>query len=615
MRGAAIGPGFAAVWIEHGARGPSLAPTVGRFYDASHQDRSGLLQVSSWGGPVLAPGTTILLSQESRRRDRAVTATDVGSMLSDQPAPGLSEMLPTFGAVVRRGDGTVVACTDALGFHHLYTRVGIGWAAVSTSARVLGALGDSGFDLEGVAVQSLLGWQLGDRTLFRDVTKLGAGSAVTMSDRGMRTHRYASERGRESVQPELAVPAMRDMLRGYLAAYLDDHPDAVLQLTGGQDSRLLLSAIEPGRRRGLRVMTLGTPESPDVQIAAGLARRYSMEHEVIDLNGLGAISPEVAVVMVADAACRLEASADPIAEPVSTMPRVDVIVGSADIRPRGRGRSRFLLLRSTCSCSCQSRAVPAARQLAHGGQRRRRPGCTGPEFATWSRELAIREVHRALASTHRTWFDATDSLYLDHRMQRWAGATETAVVGGRRVVNPMLDDRFISTACALRPEDKRGARFLAQLQISLDEELASLPLDGRPAPRTYASPRWIGAAAHTRTTAGKIVRKAAQRLGGERRPPAGGDVLSGLLARHLREDDSMLRDAAEAGIFRSEWLDDVTSGVTALTPGTAALIVNLGAVAKATRADAKTTKLGQTDDLGRNIPNCDRFRSVSDHAD
>ena len=110
-----------------------------------------------------------------------------------------------------------------------------------------------------------------------------------------------------------AVTRARDVLRGYLSAYLDDHPDAVLQLTGGQDSRLLLSAIEPSRRRGLRVMTLSVPGNPDVEIAADLARRYSMDHEIIDLAGLDEIDPEQAHDRAVRAAQILEASADPLA--------------------------------------------------------------------------------------------------------------------------------------------------------------------------------------------------------------------------------------------------------------------------------------------------------------
>ena len=45
--------------------------------------------------------------------------------------------------------------------------------------------------------------------------------------------------------------------------YLEDHPDAELQLTGGLDSRILLAAIPPSMRRNSRVMTLTVPDSED----------------------------------------------------------------------------------------------------------------------------------------------------------------------------------------------------------------------------------------------------------------------------------------------------------------------------------------------------------------
>ena len=86
---------------------------------------------------------------------------------------------------------------------------------------------------------------------------------------------------------------------------------------------------------------------------------------------------------------------------------------------------------------------------------------------------------------------ATDELYLDQRMQRWAGVTDTAVCFDRVASNPMLDDRFIAIARSLPPGDKRNSIFLSRLQLALDDELAHIPLDGRPAPVAYAT-RSIG---------------------------------------------------------------------------------------------------------------------------
>ena len=40
---------------------------------------------------------------------------------------------------------------------------------------------------------------------------------------------------------------------------------------------------------------------------------------------------------------------------------------------------------------------------------------------------------------------------LQHRVQRWAGVSDTAVRFDREVVNPMLDDRFLDYAVAVPP--------------------------------------------------------------------------------------------------------------------------------------------------------------------
>ena len=193
---------------------------------------------------------------------------------------------------------------------------------------------------------------------------------------------------------------------------------------------------------------------------------------------------------------------------------------------------------------------------------------------------------RSLTESGQSWFAATDALYLDHRMQRWAGATETPVAGHRRIVNPMLDDRFITIARSLAPQDKRGSRFLARLQVALDEELAAIPLDGRPAPAAYASSRVVSTFSQSRATAYKALRKAGQRLGGQRRPPAGGPVLAGLVARRWGRDPSMLEDLRSTGIFDAAWLDQVATGDRQPTPATTAFLVN---VAVAHRAQRVTT--------------------------
>ena len=103
------------------------------------------------------------------------------------------------------------------------------------------------------------------------------------------------------------------MLRQHLSAYVADHPDATLQLTGGQDSRILLSAIPRELRPGIRAITLSVPGSPDVEIAADLARRSGMVHQVVALESLADLNPAEAHALAREASWRLEGMADPLA--------------------------------------------------------------------------------------------------------------------------------------------------------------------------------------------------------------------------------------------------------------------------------------------------------------
>ncbi len=112
---------------------------------------------------------------------------------------------------------------------------------------------------------------------------------------------------------EEAVQAAADVLRTYLTAYVGDHPDATLQLTGGQDSRILLSAIPEELRRGLRAITLRVPGSEDAEIAADIARRSRLRHHVEELESLAAMDPAEALDLCTDASQRLEGMADPVA--------------------------------------------------------------------------------------------------------------------------------------------------------------------------------------------------------------------------------------------------------------------------------------------------------------
>jgi asparagine synthase (glutamine-hydrolysing) len=203
------------------------------------------------------------------------------------------------------------------------------------------------------------------------------------------------------------------------------------------------------------------------------------------------------------------------------------------------------------------------------------PGALDPAFASWARTFAMGDVFRILAATGLPWFPATDALYLAHRMQRWAGVLSSAVSMDRRVVNPMLDDRFLAVARRLSPRDKRNARFLSRLLLALDTELASIPLDGRPAPAAYATRSLRNSAQLLGSNLAKSQKKVVQRIHRVNRPPAGGEIMASKVVDHWRAHPDLLEPLRKTQIFASTWLDQVASGHVAPKSSSVAFMVNV----------------------------------------
>ena len=139
----------------------------------------------------------------------------------------------------------------------------------------------------------------------------------------------------------------------------------------------------------------------------------------------------------------------------------------------------------------------------------------------------------------------------------------------------MLDDRFIAIARGLSPRDKRNSIFLSRLQVALDSELARVPLDGRPAPITYANRSLANSTRQFATTVGKIARKARQRAIGANRPPAGGEILAGKVVEHWRSNPALVDPVRRTGVFRDDWIDSVLDGSVDPGPSAIALMTNL----------------------------------------
>ena len=204
-------PGFLAV--SYGRRGVPIS-RLEQVVDVIHGDPASCSSsdhdfLATWGLPTSADGgrRALLLVRGARLADDDLSVEQAATLLFERRAE-LANVLPPFG-VVGVDESSTVAATDAMGSRHLYHTSGGGWAAISTSCKALSLLAGSGIDREAVAVQSLLGWQLGLRTLQARVAKLDAGSLMTLRQGRVDVAQY---------DPAAAIPGRERSTRRYARA-------------------------------------------------------------------------------------------------------------------------------------------------------------------------------------------------------------------------------------------------------------------------------------------------------------------------------------------------------------------------------------------------------------
>lgn len=534
-----------------------------------------------WGVDSLSSDNiTLPLSRVVRTSAGTVPAERIVAAMANDPK-ALIHLLPPF-AAVRADRGRAVVVADSMGFRQVYHSIpGAGGTAVlSTSAIVAGGACGAELDEAAVAVQSFLGWQLGQRTVFSGIDKLSAGAIAQIDKGGAEVTQPAAQSASPIALGE-AVDEAAALLTLSLEALLDDHPDAVLQLTGGQDSRILLSAIPPARRKGLRAMTLGVAGDGDVEIASRLAGQCGLRHEVRGLGDVEHLDAEESWELCKSAALRVDGMADPVA-----LASLDVAESRLDqgVRISGLGgevaRGFYYLgrVRDRAFGPKDAARLAVWRMFANEAVE---PGALRHEFAQWAKREAERAVLAALTSGGDEWFRATDELYLRHRMQRWAGVTDGAVGYRRTIINPMLDEKFLQIVGCLAPQDKAHSRFLATLQMKLDSELGGIPLEGRPAPITYAQPSPLSSLNRAATVGGKGLRKIAQRLSRGRRAPAGGEALAAKVVEHWRENPQVLDTPSLARFIEPSWLQAVLTGGATPRPSSVAFLTNLVVLGRA----------------------------------
>ena len=446
---------------------------------------------------------TLRLGRAARTRTGDVATAELAEQLgkgTKADGAALAELVPPFAAAHRSGPGEpIVAATDWLGFRQLFWWQGDGVAAVSTSARALGALAGAGLDHGALGLQSLVGWQVGLGTVFARVEKVPAGCLAVLDAGRVETHRYVEQSlaldGPAPSLPE-AVDEMAGMLREFLRAYIADHPTTVLQLTGGQDTRVLLAALSPETRRGLRALTLDVRGGSDATLAEKLSAMCGLDLHVHWLDEQPPVTPVAAHRMALRAAAALDGMASPLALAPLLLAEGHLEQGHRLSGLGGEACRGFYYFGQPRHATTSPHLIGQLANWRLYANEAVDARALQPGFVASARTDALDRITASFDGAPPQWLRATDHFYLYQRMQRWAGAHGSVAAVNRFFINPMFDRRFIQLAQSVSPDQKGSGLLTGQL------DPPARPRTGRGAAGFRAGSRTVGATRHPRPCGG-----------------------------------------------------------------------------------------------------------------
>ncbi len=194
-----------------------------------------------------------------------------------------------YSMVTLDADGRGWALSDPLGLRTLYVGEtddytvcssradAAAWALDPTAAR-------PAVDPLGTAWLPYVGYMVGDRTGFEGVRTLAQGSYLDVRpDDGARVRSWSSAPWigdeTEAAPHELVAAVQREIADHLRVVVALPAPVKVCGLTGGKDSRLLLSVLlSEGLAHQVRYLSLGDETVDDVAVARRLAERYGLDH-------------------------------------------------------------------------------------------------------------------------------------------------------------------------------------------------------------------------------------------------------------------------------------------------------------------------------------------------
>jgi asparagine synthase (glutamine-hydrolysing) len=406
-------------------------------------------------------------------------------ILADGPG-GLDSLSPPFAVAMTDGAGVRVA-VDRCGLQHLYVRAqpdGTTWISSSLLA-LADALGGT-LDADAAAEWLAVGHFISERTMVREVRKLGAGEHLRLGAGGAET----VARWRAEPQPPATDADYRD---AFLEAVRTGEAEALTaaELTGGLDSRLVLAArVHAGTSR--LAWTIGSPESAEVRTIRRLQRAVPFEHVIA---GVGTGADAVEAVLAMHALADGEVNALEYANLLQAFPAAE---GRWKVSLSGSGGE---IARGYYYAAIKDGKADAG-ALMHKFGSATRPALALLRHDRFPDPLA--PLRGALEDFLASGADgspelAMEDVYIRGRMQRFGGRNVTTTGHFFRQSLPFFDNTVVEASLGLPARRKAGGEVVRDAIAAWTPPLARIPLDSgiAVAPRDWRHPttqaRWAAA--------------------------------------------------------------------------------------------------------------------------
>ena len=471
----------------------------------------------------------------SARLARPLSADELSRVWVDAQGNELTGLAAPFALCGRRTPGAgYQAITDRYGLMHVYGWQGRSVAVISSSAILIGRIFDLELDTDSAGIFAQLGHQLDNQSPVKGVKKCRPTFCMDIYDGRLRSRPGFAPLECGERTDQFDFEAGIEILRNAVNTHIRAFPDCEIELSGGIDSRLLLSAIPRKLRKDRTAVTLGSPNSPDVRIAAKIAARFDMRHRVIDVSKIDHMPGDDLLKTLQTGSLRHDHAANAVDKLTLECLRTELgnaprISGQNGEVCRGfyypgqplSGRYQDSHLRKLLTWRLAANdSINPNLFTSDAGQK-----IDSLLFSTFKERLRI----------HTPWSSALDHLYLDQRMQRWCGAAVSAASHQRPILMPFFDPDFVQWAFAAPAVEKRHSRLACRLIDSLDSELSRLPLDSGLSPRQVIQTGPLKWLRMTTRTGRKMAQHTQMKLTGSRRHNLG----TGSITDRLKQFGSM----------------------------------------------------------------------------